>query len=149
MHLKQQLAGTYRAVQQPLKVRIPLYASRVPAGAFPSPAEEYIEKELDLNDYLAPNPISTLFFIAKGESMRNANIFDGSVCAVDRSLVPRHGHIVLASVDGDFTVKRLYHIGTTFELRPENPEFDAMRFKDEQVVQIIGVVRGTAYRFVV
>jgi len=148
MRILQQSPLLIPAPVEPPKVQIPLFVSRVCAG-FTSPADEYIERDLDLNEYLVANPIATIFFFAKGESMRNANIFNGSVCVVDRSIVPRHGHIVLATVDGEFTVKRLYHVGATVELRPENVEFDAMCFKDGQEVQIIGVVRGTAYRFVV
>lgn len=137
----------YRACIDAPLVRIPLYSSRVPAGAFPSPALEYIEKELDLNDYLIAHPIATMFFIAKGESMRDANIFDGSVCVVDRSLVARHGHVVLASVDGDYTVKKLYIVGEEFELHPANPAFQPMRFDKHQEVKIVGVVCGTVAKF--
>lgn len=79
--------------------------------------------------------------------MRDENIFDGTKCAVDRSVVPRHGHIVLASIDGDFTVKRLYDLNGSFELHPANPAFQPMRFTEEQEVKIIGVVRGTASKF--
>jgi DNA polymerase V len=131
------------------KLSIPLFGSKVPAGAFPSPADEYIEKLLDLNDLLAPNPIASLFFKASGESMRDANIFDGSICAVDRSLVPRHGHIVLAAVDGEFTVKRLRVIEGGIELHPANPAFKPMRFTEGQEVRIVGVVRGTVSTFAV
>jgi DNA polymerase V len=129
--------------------RIPLYVSKVPAGAFPSPAEEYIEKLLDLNELLTPNPIAALFFKAAGESMRDANIFDGSICAVDRSLVPRHGHIVLAAIDGEFTVKRLCVIDGVTELHPANPAFKPMRFSECQEVRIVGVVRGVVSKFAV
>lgn len=129
------------------RVRIPLFGSKVPAGAFPSPADEYIEKVLDLNELLTPNPIASLFFKAAGESMRDANIFDGSVCAVDRSLIPRHGHIVLASVDGEFTVKRLCVVEGVIELHPANPAFKPMRFAEGQEVRIVGVVRGVVSKF--
>lgn len=131
------------------RVRIPLFGSSVPAGAFPSPADEYIDKLLDLNEYLTPNPISTLFFKASGESMRDASIFDGTICAVDRSLVPRHGHVVLASVDGDFTVKKLWMENGLLELHPANPAFQPMCFSEGQEVKIIGVVRGTVSKFLV
>lgn len=129
------------------RVRVPLFGSRIPAGAFPSPADEYIDKLLDLNEYLTPNPIATLFFKASGESMREANIFDGTICAVDRSVVPRHGHVVLASVDGDFTVKKFFLLNGSIELHPANPAFQPMCFTEGQEVKIIGVVRGTVSRF--
>lgn len=128
-------------------VPLPLFATRVPAGAFPSPADEYIEKELDLNQLLAPNPLATLYIVVGGQSMRDANIFDGSICSVDRSLVPRHGHIVLAAVDGEFTVKYLRVFNEVIELHPANPEFKPMRFADGQQVQVIGVVRGAVVTF--
>lgn len=121
----------------------------MPAGAFPSPADEYIDKLLDLNEYLTPNPIATLFFKASGESMRDANIFDGTICAVDRSIVARHGHVVLASIDGDFTVKKLFLLNGPIELHPANPAFQPMCFTDGQEVKIVGVVRGTVSKFLV
>src|SRR3979411_3029526 len=87
------------------EVRRPLYGYRIPAG-FPSPAEEYVDSMLDLNEYLIKNAISTFYFRAQGHSMRNARIFDGDLLTVDRSIEPKHGHIVLAMIDGEFTVKR-------------------------------------------
>lgn len=137
----------YRANPEAPIVRLPMFASKVPAGAFPSPADEYIEKDLDLNQLLAPNPLATLFIVVGGESMRDANIFDGSICSVDRSIVSQPGHIVLAVVDGEFTVKYLRKPNGVIELHPANPAFKPMRFSEEQEVQVVGVVRGAVITF--
>lgn len=80
---------------------------KVSAG-FPSPAADYEEKTLDINEYLIRNPVSTFFFPVQGESMQGAEIFDGDVLVVDRSIKARH-YIVVAFVNGERLVKRLHH----------------------------------------
>ena len=84
-----------------------LLLERIPAG-FPSPADEYAESTLDLNTYLIRNKVSTFFFRVIGDSMTGANIHDGDLLVVDRSIEPKHGHIVLAVINNEHTVKRLY-----------------------------------------
>tara|TARA_R110000772_G_scaffold45845_3_gene104870 strand:+ start:143 stop:574 length:432 start_codon:yes stop_codon:yes gene_type:complete len=85
---------------------LPLYSSRVPAG-FPSPADDYIEDSLDLNEYLVKHPASTFFAKASGLSMVNAGIMDKSLLVVDRSLDPQHDDVVIAVIDGELTCKIL------------------------------------------
>jgi DNA polymerase V len=127
-------------------VRRPLYGFRIPAG-FPSPAEEYVDRLLDLNEYLIKNAVSTFYFRAQGHSMRNARIFDGDLLTVDRSIEPKHGHIVLAMIDGEFTCKRLYVRGRIVELHPESPDFQPIRFAEGQELRILGIVTGSVSKF--
>ena len=124
----------------------PLFGQRVPAG-FPSPAEEYVEKGLDLNSYLVRNKVATYFFRVQGDSMMGARIHDGDLVVVDRSISPKHRHIVLAVVNQDYTVKRLYKRAGVIELRPENPQYSPIRFGDDETLEIWGVVVGTVCRF--
>jgi DNA polymerase V len=135
-----------RAVIEAVVVRCPLYLWSVPAG-FPSPAEEYIERKLDLNEYLVRNPVATFFFRVEGRSMEGAGILDGDVVSADRSIDPRHGHIVIAAVDNKFTVKTLYMRGTVIELHAENPDFKPIKFSDGQELRIAGVVTGCIKKF--
>ena len=130
---------------QPLCVR-PLYSHRVSAG-FPSPAEEYLEKGLDLNTYLVRNKTATFYFRVEGTSMTGARIFDGDMVVVDRSINPKHRHIVLAVVNAEYTVKRLYKRGGIVELRAENPQYAPIQFGDGETLEIWGVVVGVVCKF--
>lgn len=121
---------------------IPLYSQKVPAG-FPSPATDFVEARLSADDYLVKNPISTYFVRVKGDSMMNAGIFDGDVLIVDRSIEPSIGQVVLAEVDGEFTVKYL----ANNKLVPANPNFQPIEFKDGQTISVIGVITGSMRKF--
>jgi DNA polymerase V len=125
----------------------PLFRSRVAAG-FPSPASDYIDKGLDLNTYLVRNKAATFFFRVQGNSMIGARIHDGDMLVVDRSIQAKHGHIVLAVVDSEYTVKRLYKRAGVIELRAENPTYSPIRFLDGQEMQVWGVVVGTVCKFI-
>ncbi|WP_244125531.1 LexA family protein [Burkholderia gladioli] len=94
-------------VEDPAALFIVEALSRVPAG-FPSPAQDHAQRRIDLNDVLVLNPLSTFLFNVEGDSMSGAGIWNGDKLVVDRSIDPKHGLIVLACVDGEFTVKRLY-----------------------------------------
>jgi DNA polymerase V len=83
---------------------LPLLQYRIPAG-FPLPAEGYAEKGLDISDYLVRNKVSTYFFRVVGDSMVGARIHDSDMLVVDRSIKPKHGHIVLAVINNEYTVK--------------------------------------------
>ncbi|MCB1616106.1 MAG: translesion error-prone DNA polymerase V autoproteolytic subunit [Pseudomonadales bacterium] len=85
---------------------LPLYLSRVAAG-FPSPADDYIEAQLDLNTHLVRHPAATFIARAEGHSMTGLGIFDGDLLIVDRSLQAQHGMIVIAALDGELTCKVL------------------------------------------
>ena len=91
------------------ELRLPLAGGRVEAGlpGFPSPADDFIERSLDLNEQFVTNPIATFFMRANGHSMNGAGIHDGDLLIVDRSITPVRGSVVVAVIDGELTVKRL------------------------------------------
>jgi len=114
---------------------------KISAG-FPSPAADYEESRLDINEYLVRNPVSTFFFPVKGDSMEGAEIFDGDILVVDKNVRPRHGHIVVAFVDGLRLVKRLYRRGGRMALEEENPKYRPLIVTVEMDCVIGGVVVG-------
>lgn len=115
----------WRAVAKS-KSDIPVLSSAVRAG-FPSPAEDYIEGNLDLNRHLIRHPAATFIVRVEGDSMTGAGIFSGDLLVVDRSLEPRDGHVVIAVVDGELTVKRLRRHtgegGNRWRLVAEHPDY--------------------------
>ena len=125
---------------------LPLAAHRIPAG-FPSPATDYAEDGLDLNGYLVQHPAATFLFSVQGHSMQGAGILDGDKVVVDRSVPARHGHIVIAVVDGEFTLKRLYQRHNRLELHPDNPAFPPIRLTEGKQLEIWGVVVGVVRRY--
>lgn len=129
-----------------VKLEIPLFSSTVAAG-FPSPAEDHIEDTLDLNDYMVQRPDSTFMLRVEGESMKNAGILPNDILIVDRSLKATHNKIVIAAVDGELTVKRLFHRGGLVKLLPENPAYPEIELESEAELKIWGVVIGSFRRF--
>lgn len=124
---------------------LPLFADKVPAG-FPSPATDYVEDRLDLNRLLIQHAEATFFLRAKGQSMLGAGIHDGDVLVVDRSLTPGHGQVVIAIVDGDFTVKRLHRQGGQIRLVAENADYPDITFCEGQELLIWGVVTNVVHK---
>ena len=123
-----------------------LLSHRMSAG-FPSPAADYTEEALDLNTYLVRNKPATFMFSVKGDSMVGASIEDGDKVVVDRALNPKHNDIVVAVLNGEYTIKRLFkHMGCV-ELRPENPAYQPITFKDGAELQVWGVVVGVVRRY--
>jgi DNA polymerase V len=127
-------------------IHLPLYGHKVAAG-FPSPADDYIEGRLSLDEHLIQHKDSTFFVRAKGNSMVGAGIFDGDLLVVDKSLNPVSGDIVIAVVDGDLTVKRLIKRGSEIFLKPENSRYKEIEFKDGQELQVWGVVTSSTTKF--
>lgn len=123
----------------------PLYSHSISAG-FPSPADDYIEDRLDLNELLVSNKPATFFLRVQGDSMINAGIYDGDLIVVDRSLRPLHRSIVVAVVDGELTVKRLFIRNGMAELHAENPKYMPIRLQDEQELTIWGVVTSAIHQ---
>ena len=121
------------------KAGLPLLSFSVSAG-FPSPADDYIEERIDLNEYLIENPFSTFFVRVKGDSMINAGIQDQDLIVVDKSLIAKPGDIVIAIVDESFTVKRLEKKDDIFYLKAENHNYPDLHFKNYSNIQIWGVV---------
>lgn len=128
------------------RLELPLGAVKVSAG-FPSPAADYEDKRLDINEYLVRNPVSTFFFAVEGDSMEGAEIFDGDILVVDKSVRPRHGHIVVAFVDGQRLVKRLFRRAGRVALVAENPNYPTLDIQEGQELEVWGVVVGKFKRF--
>ncbi len=124
----------------------PLGLTPVSAG-FPSPAEDYADRSLDINDYLVRNPVSTFFFPVSGDSMEGAEIFNGDILVVDRSIRPVHGHIVVAFLNGERLVKRLHQRGGQVALVAENPAYPTIALNEALELVIWGVVVGKFKRF--
>ena len=131
-----------------LALNLPLAGDRVSAG-FPSPAEDFAVKRIDLTEVLVTHPQATFLLKVSGESMKDAGIFDGDMLVVNRVLKPRHGHIVVAVVDGEFTVKYLYQRGGRVKLRPANVTYPDITPKEGQTLEVWGVVTSAIKRFVV
>lgn len=120
-------------------VELPLFASQISAG-FPSPADDYIEKKLDLNELLIRNKEATFFLKVTGDSMLGAGIHSGDMIIVDRSLTAQHKQIVVAVLDGEIVVKRLLRVNNTVSLVAENPDFLPIEITPDAEFQVWGVV---------
>ena len=118
------------------------------AAGFPSPAEDHQVERIELMRQLVRHPQATFFVRIQGDSMRDAGILDGSVVLVDKAIKPRHGHIVIAVVDGDFTCKRLHQRGGSIRLKAENPAFADIVPKEAQTVEVWGVVVATIHQHI-
>lgn len=117
-------------------------------AGFPSPAEQYVERPLDLNDLLVARPAATYFVRASGDSMRDAGVGDGDILVVDRSLEPGDGSMVIACVDGEFTVKNLRRDKSGIRLEAANPAYPPIRFSGEMQLRVFGVVTAVIHRLV-
>lgn len=113
---------------------------------FPSPANDYLESPIDLNQYLIKNGAATFLVRVSGDSMLDANIADQAILVVDRSLKPKHGSIVVASLDGDFVCKRL-HLKPRLCLLPENPKYQPIYIQHGQDLDIMGTVTAAINKF--
>lgn len=138
---------------QPLPVsEAPLLAlllrNRVCAG-FPSPAEDLGAQRIDLTQMLVTHAQATYFLRASGHSMVDAGIFDNDILVVDRAVKPRHNHIVVAVVDGDFTVKHLYQRAGRIKLKAANPTYPDIVPKEGQTIEVWGVVTSSIKQFAV
>ena len=121
------------------KTNTPMFLDSVSAG-FPSPATDYMENKLDLNEYLVKHPAATFIVKAKGPSMIEAGILSGDLLIVDRSLTPNNENIVIASVFGDLTVKKLRKKGSALFLVSANNEYSSIEVREEMECFIWGVV---------
>ncbi len=127
-------------------ITTPIFTSRVQAG-FPSPADDHLEDRLDLNKYLIHHREATFFVRAQGESMLGAGIHPGDILVVDKSLIAKSGKIVIAVVDGEFTVKRLHKYKGKITLKAENPEFDDIVISEGSELIIWGVVTSVIHQY--
>ena len=133
------------AAIQPQRMGLPLYLAPVEAG-FPSPADDYLDRRLDLHQYLVRNEAATFFLRAHGESMLGAGIHDGDLLVVDRSIDPVHRKVVIAALEGELTVKRLLHRGGRILLAPENARFEPIDITESEFVHIWGVVTYVVHK---
>ena len=121
----------------PISIRS--FGSCVPAG-FPSPAADYMEEEIDLNNLLRPHPPATFFIKVIGDSMKDANIPNDALLIVDRSVKPNNNSIVLAVVNAEFTVKRFIQNSSGIRLMPANPKYQPISITEGMDFYIWGTV---------
>ena len=119
-------------------LEIPYFLNTVRVG-WPSPADDYVEKPIDLNEYLIKNSAATYFVRVSGDSMVDAHIGDGAILIVDRSIEPTHNKIVIASINGSYACKRLL-LKPTVCLMSENPKYSPIIIKQEEELEIAGTV---------
>ena len=125
--------------------KLPLYTCSVSAG-FPSPADDYTDKSLDLNEHLIKNPSATFFVRVSGDSMVGAGIHDGDTLIVDRSIEPTNNKIVVAAIDGQLTVKRILKKTNKIFLMPENEKYSPIELSESNDITIWGVVTTVLHR---
>ncbi len=125
---------------------LPLVSAEVRAG-FPSPADDHLEGEFDLNELLISNPPATFLVRVAGESMKEVDICHGDLLIVDRAVEAKPGHIVVACLDGEFTVKRLCKQGCAMWLQPANDDFPRIPIGADREFQVWGVVTGKVTQF--
>ncbi|GGE62948.1 MAG TPA: translesion error-prone DNA polymerase V autoproteolytic subunit [Paenalcaligenes hominis] len=119
------------------------FVSATVQGGFPSPAEDFYQPRVDLNTLLIRQPEATFFMRIRGTSMRDMGIDDGDYVIIDRSLTPKHGNLVVAIIDNEFTLKQLYQKHNRLQLLSANPDFAPIELKDQQQLHIWGVVTWT------
>ncbi|ENS3229652.1 translesion error-prone DNA polymerase V autoproteolytic subunit [Escherichia coli] len=119
-------------------VTFPLFSDLVQCG-FPSPAADYIEQRIDLNQLLIQHPSATYFVKASGDSMIDGGISDGDLLIVDSAITASHVDIVIAAVDGEFTVKKL-QLRPTVQLIPMNSAYSPITISSEDTLDVFGVV---------
>lgn len=132
-----------KASQEPEILQLPLFADTVPCG-FPSPAQDYVEAELDLNDYCILRPSSTYFVRAIGNSMTDIGLHSGDLLIVDKAERPQHGDIVIAEIEGEFTVKRLL-LTPRPGLQAMNPAYPTL-YPDPEQLQVFSVVTAFIHK---
>lgn len=128
----------YRPAEWRAIIAVPLFSDLVPCG-FPSPAADYVEQRIDLNELLVSHPSSTYFVKAAGDSMIEAGISDDDLLVVDSARTADHGDIVIAAVEGEFTVKRL-QLRPTVQLIPMNSAYSPIMVGSEDTLDVFGVV---------
>ena len=138
-HLKHTDVLDIYVLEESVLADIPIFTNSVQAG-FPSPAEDYMDLDLNLQDHLIKNPSATFCVRAVGESMKDAGIKSGDIMLVDKSLTPKNRSIVLAVIDGEFTIKRENVSKKELYLIPENENFSPIKITQEMDFQVWGIV---------
>ena len=116
-------------------------------AGFPSPAEDFQAERIDVLKHIIVHPQATYTLRVRGDSMRDDGIFDGDVILVDLAIKPRHGHIVVAVVDGAFTCKKLWLRGGRLKLQAANPAFEDIIPQEGQTIEVWGVVLASVKQF--
>ena len=137
-------ASLFYPTSSPSRLSLPLFTGKVAAG-FPSPADDYVEKNLDLNELLVQKPAATFFVRAQGESMLGAGIHSNDILVVDRSLEVVPGKVVICAINGELTVKRLERVNEQWQLKAENPAYADILIHDELELVIWGVVTNVIH----
>ena len=125
---------------------LPLFLVKLAAG-FPSPAEEFLDKPIDLNEHLAPHPASTFYVRVAGDSMHDAGIRSGDLLIVDRSLPVRNDAVVVAVLNGEFTVKYLRKDGHRLFLLPANQDYTPIEVTEDMDFTVWGVATSVIHPF--
>ena len=141
---KDQTIARIYSFEKRSKVVRPLFLSGVSAG-FPSPADDYIDRDLDLNEHLITNPAATFFVRVAGDSMTGAGINNNDILIVDRSVAPVSGKIVIAVINGELTVKRLIKTETSCRLVAENPDYSDIEITGEMELEVWGVATSAIH----
>jgi len=146
MSIKNKIFSIKSNVSQ--KNMTPFFVDLVSAG-FPSPASDYLENKLDLNEYLVKHPAATYIVKANGTSMTEAGILSGDLLIVDKSIVPRNDNIVIASIFGDLTVKKIRKKNQSLFLVSANQEYPSIEVKEEMECFIWGVVTYVIHKAII
>lgn len=145
--LDKTIQSIYKAPSEIGETRhLDLYACRVEAG-FPSPADDFLETSLDLNEHLVQHPSATFFVRVNGDSMIGVGIHHNDILVVDKSLSPKHGSIVIAVLNGELTVKTLEYRNNDPFLVPANPSYPITSITSEMEFSIWGVVTSVIHQF--
>ena len=124
--------------------KLPMYGNKLSAG-FPSPADDFLDKKIDLNEHLIKHPAATFFVRVEGDSMIHAGIFSGDTLIVDRSLQASNGKVVVAVLNGEFLVKRIKKIRNKIFLEAENPKYKSIEITESMPFEIWGVVTAVIH----
>lgn len=125
--------------------RWPLFTHAIQAG-FPSPADDYTEGRISLDEHLVQHKEATFFLRVEGDSMRDLGILNGDLLVVDKSLDPEHGNVVIAVVDGEFTVKQLQRTSGGWILHAANSSYKDIIIEEGQELTVWGVVRWAIHK---
>ncbi len=136
----------FSAQSKDAQEELPLFLAKVSAG-FPSPADDFIDQKLNLHEYLIRHKSATFFVRVEGESMVEAHIHSGDLLIVDRSLPVQDGLVIVAVLNGEFTVKQVKKKGEKLFLLPANPEYSPVEITEDMDFEVWGVVLHVIHSF--
>ncbi len=137
--MHKQALRIFSVPSQPTVSYVQLFSSTAAAG-FPSPADDYLDRPLDFNELLIENPAATFAVRIAGESMTGAGLFPGDIAVVNRARAPTNGSIVMALVNGDFTIKRYRKRAGRITLEADNPKFPDILLSEGATFEVWGVI---------